>query len=494
MADEKFITTVEQRLTAVDETQQAFDSVIKRQQELAKAHEDVAKSTEKQNANYKETQGALDSIGKILDEEISKLNIAGKAWDITVSRIKEYAAELIEVNKIQANAVTSAFLHSLSGGYLELTKAVREYAVEAREAFKDIRIEMQEAQKSLTQQKDDIKSQLDITKELIDAQKRLALAKAGDDPSKKRDIETDASKKKEAAEIKAKTDELELIDKKANEDKQKAAKLRQEEEGYNKELVEAEAGLRSFKEGGSLESSSKRKAGLSEILSDLNEKKRIFGGSWLGAPTRDVEVDPLTGKTKTFTVNDGLLPEFKPIDEQIADIEEKIRGEDEVGTRGGAYLEKSQAKIGGLRMKASGAQSAAMRYESSAESGFEAYESGRKSLSQRVSTRKQIDEIDQSTTAILSQNAAAKASKKEEDRETDAAEGVISKMPGSRDERLAFGMAAEAIASSRSAAADLAKAVLEDGQITVREMRWLAAEVRKLRAAKRIGGDERENP
>ena len=91
-------------------------------------------------------------------------------------------------------------------------------------------------------------------------------------------------------------------------------------------------------------------------------------------------------------------------------------------------------------------------------------------------------------------SATAKSARKEEHQEIEAGEGILANAPSTKAERETYKLAAQAIAHSRSAAAELARAVLEDGQLTAQEMRRLANEVRKLRAAKKLDADKKDAP
>ncbi len=463
MADEKFITTVEQRLTAVDETQEAFDSAIKRQQDLAKAHEDVAKSTEKQNENYKHTKDLLDGIKEGIQEEINALNIRGKLWQAAKDHVAEYVRQLKESLTVQANNDAFIFLHSLSNGYSEVIAKVREYREETIEAMKSARVEMLETKKIWQLQKDSIKEQLELEKELIEARKNYNIALAGGDPQKKKEAEAKAREETDAAKEKAEGNRLGIVFAQSTQAQEKASEFRKEEKEWNDQADKASASLRSFREGKTLESSVARKNELANILSDLNARRNMFGGGMVGPSNEDVQVDPLTGKASRFVVDNNFLNP-KTLDTQIKELEEKIRDEDEVETRAKNYLEIAPSKISNLRSRASRAQGSAIQFESLAERGFEEVESGKKRAGQRTGTRNEIRSLQLATEEITAQN-------KQDTENQKTAKTIINDIPDEPQSDASKWVRAASILSRENAELkSLLGSILEDKSASIDDM------------------------
>jgi len=156
MADEKFITTVEQRLVAVDETGDAFQKVIEKQEQLNKATEKGTEAVDEMAKKWAESEikkkldeakGAADettaSVGKMAPAAIAAsvavavityaIKECYKAWkelsDAIERALFAQAADLLDVDplimdastNLQTSALVLSNYHTLAAIQAEFT-------------------------------------------------------------------------------------------------------------------------------------------------------------------------------------------------------------------------------------------------------------------------------------------------------------------------------------------------------------------------------------
>ena len=498
MADEKFITTVEQRLTAVDETGDAFQKVIEKQEALNKSTEKGAEAVDDMAKKWAESEikKKIEEAGGAADktaESVGKIGPAAIAASVAIvaisAAIKVAYAEWKALSDAIKEDDLAARLHQGVIGFEGLAEAARSYKEAAAESFRDSKRELDGLNESFRQQKEIIGDQLKLQRDLIAARKEFNLALAGDDPEKKKQVEINAQKELHEAQTKAEKSEIEAKAEKARKAADLAEKRRAEYKSLQEEADRAAAGAAQFKSTSSeeIKSLEAEDAALAEEQRSVDESLELPGAATAPMPERAFSMEGgkmvgrRTGKMMTGQEYSASLAERRELNKKRREQLQAI----------GAT---KPARASALQSQADRAKADAERLEEESRLGFDEVGRDTERMTERETMFQRTMTLREGAAQQQANARAAKAAQKAEGKEIEAGQGILSKVPGTRQEREVFQMAAESIANSRSAAAELARAVLEDGQITAREIRWLTNEVKKLRAAKKVGADERENP
>lgn len=498
MPDEKFITTVEQRLTAVDETGDAFQKVIEKQEQLNKATEkgseavdDMAKKWAESTIKKKldEAKGAAEET----TEAVGKIGPAAIAVSIAVAAIGTAVKVAYSEWKALKDAIEAddiaARLHQGVLGFEGLAEAARAYKDAASESFRESKRELDALNESFRDQKTLIGEELKLQRDLINARKEFNIALAGDDPEKKKKVEIEAQKDLHEAQIKAEKAEIDAKAEKARKAGELAEKRRAEYQSLQAEADKAAAQASQFKStsGAEIKNLEAEDLALAEEQRSVDESLELPGVATAPMPVRafGMENGKMVGRRT------GEMMTGQEYAASLSERREANRRQREQLQKMGAT---KPARASALQSQADRAKADAERLEEESRSGFDDLGKDTERMNAREAMFQQTMGLREGAAQVRANAAAAKTAQKAEAKEIEAGESALSRMPGSKSERETFNLAAQAIANSRSAAAELAKAVLEDGQITAREIRWLTNEVRKLRAAKKIGSDEKEAP